>query len=76
MNVLDTLNSYSTSLSILNNTTLQNQNTLNTLGTGLSTLSNFRLDNPYALVNNTTIIHGITSLSEIQFKIIESVIDC
>jgi hypothetical protein len=78
-NVLDTLNSYSTSLSILNNTTLQNQDTLITLGTGLLPLSNFRSDNLNALVtlvNDTTIIHGITSLSEIQFNIIGSVIDC
>ncbi len=27
-------------------------------------------------VNDTTIIHGITSLSEIQFNMIGSVIDC
>ncbi len=40
LNVLDTLNSYSTSLSILNNTTSQNQNTLIILGTGLSTSYN------------------------------------
>jgi hypothetical protein len=63
----------------LNNTTIQNQNTLITLGTGLSTLSNFRSDNTNALVtrvNDTTIIHGITSLSEIQFNRIGSIIDC
>jgi hypothetical protein len=35
LNVLGTLNSFSTSFSILNNTTSQNQNTLVTLGTGL-----------------------------------------
>ena len=77
LNVLDTLNSYSTSLSILNDTTSQNQNTLITLGTEISTLCNFRSDNPNALVtrvNDTTIIHGITSLSEIQFNIIGLVI--
>ncbi len=68
LNVLDTLNSSSTSLSILNNTTSQNQNTLITLGTGWSTLSNFRSDNANALgtrVNDTTIIHGITYFSKI-----------
>ena len=46
--------------------------TLNSFGTGLSTLSNFRSDNNNALVtrvNDTTIIHGITSPSEIQFNI-------
>jgi hypothetical protein len=59
LNVLDTLNSYSTSFSILNDTTSQNQITLITLGTGISTLCNFRSDNPNALVtrvNDTTII--------------------
>ncbi len=79
---MDTLNSHSTSFSILNNTILnnttsQNQNTSIILGTGLSTLSSFRSDNANALVtrvNDTTIIHGITSLSEIQFNIIGSVI--
>jgi hypothetical protein len=79
LNVLQTLNSYSTNLSILNNTASQNQNTLTTLGTDLSTLSNFLSDNPnvlVTLVNHTTIIHGITSLSEIQFYITGSVIDC
>jgi len=77
LNVLDTLNSYSTSLSILNDTTSQNQNTLITLSTGLSTLYNFRSDNESALITQesttfSTLIHGVYPGSEIKFGTILS----
>ncbi len=77
LNVLDTLNSYSTSSSILNDTTSQNQNTIFTLGTGLSTLYNFRSDNESALTTQesttfSTLIHGVYPGSEIKFGTILS----
>ena len=79
LNVFELLNSHGTDLTNLYNTSVDIDNTLNIQGTTLSTLYNFRSDNANALVtleNDSTIIHGITPNSEIQFNTVSSIIDC
>ena len=77
LNVLSTLNSYSTSLTSLYSSTEEIENVLITLGTGLSTLNNFRSDNESALITQesttfSTLIHGVYPGSEIKFDTVLS----
>ena len=77
-NVLTVLNSFGTSITNLNSSVIQNQNQTNSHETGLSTLYNFRSNNENTLVtleNDSTIIHGRTPASEIQFNIVGTAID-
>ncbi len=70
---------YSTDLSILFDNSSNTLQIINNHTTNLSTLYNFRDDNPNALItleDDSTIIHGILSSSEIKFKMVSSIIDC
>ncbi len=71
------LNSYSTSLTFLNDSNSENENVLKTLGTWLSTLYNYRLVYESALITQpsttfSSLIHGVYPSSEIKFGTISS----
>ena len=77
LNVLETLNSFGTSISSLNNSTSENENGIVSLGSSLSTLYNFRSDNEDALMSKasttfSTLIHGVYPGSEILFDTVIS----